>query len=102
MPSKNDILLKFAQDCASATPERRAELVAAAVARIAALEPAGRSLRCQVSAKGALSVYGINARFPVTLYSEQWERLLDFADVMRAFIVANKATRARKADKAAA
>jgi hypothetical protein len=41
-------------------------------------------LYCKVSQKGALSVYGLQ-RMPVTLYVEQWERLLDFADEVRQF-----------------
>jgi hypothetical protein len=44
--------------------------------------------RMKVSEKGALSVYGMG-RFPVTLYKEQWLRLLDMADEIRAFIAAN-------------
>jgi hypothetical protein len=43
------------------------------------------SLYCKVSAKGAISVYGLQ-RMPVTLYVGQWERLLDFADVLRQFM----------------
>jgi len=39
----------------------------------------------KVSEKGAGSVYGLG-RFPVTLYPEQWERLLAMADEIRAFI----------------
>jgi hypothetical protein len=39
----------------------------------------------KVSAKGAVSVYGLG-RFPITLYKEQWIRLLDMADDIRAFI----------------
>ena len=42
------------------------------------------SLYCKVSKKGAISVYGLQ-RMPVTLYVEQWERLLDFADEIRQF-----------------
>ena len=45
-------------------------------------------LYAKVSAKGALSVYGLQ-RMPVTLYRQQWERLLAFADDIRAFIAAN-------------
>jgi hypothetical protein len=43
----------------------------------------GISLR--VSEKGGVSVYGLG-RFPVTLYKEQWGKLLDMADDIRAFI----------------
>ena len=39
----------------------------------------------KVSAKGGVSFYGLG-RFPVTLYKEQWLRLLDAADEIRAFI----------------
>jgi hypothetical protein len=45
-------------------------------------------LRLKVSEKGALSVYGLG-RFPVTLYKEQWRRLLDYADEMRVFLKDN-------------
>ena len=43
----------------------------------------------KVSEKGALSVYGMG-RFPVTLYKEQWLRLLAMADEIQAFIAANE------------
>lgn len=39
----------------------------------------------KVSEKGGLSVYGLG-RFPVTLYQEQWLKLLDLGDEIRAFI----------------
>ena len=56
----------------------------------AALKKAGSSsIRLKVSEKGALSVYGMG-RFPVTLYKEQWLKLLDMADEIRAFIAANE------------
>jgi hypothetical protein len=42
----------------------------------------------KVSEKGALSVYGMG-RFPVTLYREQWEKLLNMADEIRTFIQQN-------------
>ena len=42
----------------------------------------------KVSEKGGVSVYGLG-RFPVTLYKEQWIKLLDLADDIRAFIKAN-------------
>ena len=49
-----------------------------------------RSSSLKVSEKGAVSVYGLG-RFPVTLYKEQWARLLDMADDIRAFIKDNDA-----------
>ncbi|MCX6112508.1 MAG: hypothetical protein NTY22_04380 [Proteobacteria bacterium] len=45
----------------------------------------------KVSTKGALSVYGLG-RFPVTLYREQWERLLVKIDDLKKFINDNKGT----------
>jgi hypothetical protein len=42
----------------------------------------------KVSEKGALSVYGLG-RFPVTLYREQWEKLLGMTDEIRSFIEKN-------------
>jgi len=44
-----------------------------------------RGISLKVSAKGAVSLYGLG-RFPVTLYKEQWTRALDMADEIRAFI----------------
>jgi hypothetical protein len=49
---------------------------------------AATGLRMKVSEKGALSIYGMG-RFPVTLYKEQWLKLLNMADDIRAFIQAN-------------
>ena len=49
-----------------------------------------KELSMKVSEKGALSVYGLG-RFPVTLYKEQWIRLLDLSDAIRAFIQNNEA-----------
>jgi len=45
-------------------------------------------LRLKVSEKGGLSVYGLG-RFPVTLYKEQWVRLLDHADEIKSFLQQN-------------
>jgi hypothetical protein len=47
-----------------------------------------RAATMKVSEKGGLSVYGLG-RFPVTLYPEQWERLLGMSDDIRAFIKDN-------------
>lgn len=53
----------------------------------AALKQRGRtgSAFLKVSEKGALSVYGLG-RFPVTLYKEQWEKLLGMADDIKTFL----------------
>jgi len=50
---------------------------------------ASSGIRIKVSEKGAVSVYGMG-RFPVTLYKEQWLKLLDMAAEIRAFIAANE------------
>jgi hypothetical protein len=64
------------------------------LARIAELEkqvvaktPA--KLEFKVGEKGGVSVYGLG-RFPVTLYAEQWEKLLGAADELRAFVEQEK------------
>ncbi len=64
------------------------------MARIAELEKQTGSkkqgsLEFKVGGKGGVSVYGMG-RFPVTLYYEQWVRLLDAADGLRAFLEENK------------
>ncbi len=48
-----------------------------------------RSLSMKVSEKGGVSVYGLG-RFPVTLYKEQWLKLLDMTDDIRSFIKTNE------------
>lgn len=64
------------------------------MARIAELEKQAGSKRSgriefKVSEKGGVSVYGLG-RFPVTLYYEQWTRLLDASDALRNFLEENK------------
>jgi hypothetical protein len=62
-------------------------------AKLAELEKSGPrrtgSLEFRVSEKGGVSVYGLG-RFPVTLYYEQWTRLLDTTDKLREFLEDNK------------
>jgi hypothetical protein len=50
----------------------------------------GRAVSLKVSEKGGVSVYGLG-RFPVTLYKEQWAKLLAMGDEIRAFIKENDA-----------
>ena len=64
------------------------------LARIAELETQSGSrkrgaLEFRIGEKGGVSVYGLG-RFPVTLYYEQWIRLLDAGDGLRAFLEENK------------
>jgi len=47
-----------------------------------------RAISLKVSEKGGVSLYGLG-RFPVTLYKEQWTKLLDMADEIRAFLKDN-------------
>ena len=44
-----------------------------------------RGTRLQVSEKGGVSLYGMR-RFPITFYKEEWERILELADEIRAFL----------------
>jgi hypothetical protein len=64
-------------------------------ARLAELEKQAETkkrsgvLEFRVGEKGGVSVYGLG-RFPVTLYYEQWKRLLDVADDLKNFLEENK------------
>lgn len=59
-------------------------------------KPAQRGqISMKVSEKGALSVYGLG-RFPVTLYREQWEKLLGVSDQIREFIASHDSELKRK------
>ena len=49
----------------------------------------GRAVSLKVSEKGGVSVYGLG-RFPVTLYKEQWTKLLDMAEEIRSFLKENE------------
>jgi hypothetical protein len=64
--------------------ELEAELARLRAENEALKRPRGQ-MSLRVSEKGALSVYGLG-RFPVTLYREQWDKLLGMADEIRAFI----------------
>jgi len=50
--------------------------------------PTKGAISMKVSEKGAVSVYGLG-RFPVTLYKEQWDRLLQSGEEIRKFIAEN-------------
>ena len=56
---------------------------------------ASSNIRMKVSEKGAVSIYGMG-RFPVTLYKEQWLKLLDMSAEICAFIAANEAQLKKK------
>ena len=59
------------------------------------LDAPKRGLYCKVSEKGAVSVYGLQ-RMPVTLYVEQWTRLLDYSDELKRFLKENDSKLKRK------
>ena len=77
--AKSEILNAVAEGTMS--PEEASKQFAAMV------EP--RPLRLKVSPKGGVSIYGMG-RFPVTLYRDQWCRVLDYSDEIRAFIDVNQ------------
>jgi hypothetical protein len=56
---------------------------------------ASRGITLKVSEKGGVSVYGLG-RFPVTLYQEQWLKLLDMTEDIRAFIRENQGSLKKK------
>ena len=61
----------------------------------AAKRSGAHTLSIKTSTKGAVSVYGLG-RFPVTLYKEQWERLLANIEKVKGFIEENRETLATK------
>ena len=80
------------------TPEQEIQRLRAENEALRARQAAGVGrLTVKASTKGAVSVYGLG-RWPVTLYREQWERLLtpEQAKAILGFIVANDKTLARK------
>jgi hypothetical protein len=77
----SDEILKSPEELAAELEKLKAENASLKKARNA-------GITYKVSEKGAVSVYGLG-RFPVTLYKEQWERLLASSDQLRAFIADN-------------
>jgi len=69
--------------------EMKAELERLKAENEALKSRSGRGISMKVSEKGGVSIYGLG-RFPVTLYKEQWAKLLDMADDIRAFIKENE------------
>ena len=76
------------EENAMADEDLRTELERLRAENEALKRSSSKGLSLRVSEKGALSVYGLG-RFPVTLYKEQWLRLLDMSDDIRAFIKQN-------------
>jgi hypothetical protein len=65
--------------------DMRAELERLRQENAALKKGAAKGVSLKVSEKGGLSVYGLG-RFPVTLYKEQWTKLLDMAEEIRTFL----------------
>lgn len=70
--------------------EMKKELERLRAENAALKKTSAKGLSLKISEKGGLSVYGLG-RFPVTLYKEQWKKLLDMTDDIRAFLEANDA-----------
>jgi hypothetical protein len=68
--------------------DMRAELERLRQENAALKKGAAKGVSLKVSEKGGLSVYGLG-RFPVTLYKEQWAKLLDMSEEIRSFIAAH-------------
>lgn len=77
------------EELVATTDELQAELERLRAENERLKATAQRTGNLKVSEKGGVSVYGLG-RFPVTLYPEQWERLLSMADEIRAFIANNR------------
>ena len=69
--------------------ELQAELERLRAENVALKARGSKGVSMKVSEKGAVSIYGLG-RFPVTLYQEQWLKLLDMANDIRAFIKENE------------
>jgi hypothetical protein len=69
--------------------DMRAELERLRSENEALKKGAAKAVSLKVSEKGGVSVYGLG-RFPITLYQEQWLKLLDMSEDIRSFIAAHK------------
>lgn len=68
----------------------QAELAALRAENEALKKAGSRGISLKVSQKGAVSLYGMG-RFPVTLYKEQWLKILEMSDAIKAFVKDNDA-----------
>ena len=66
----------------------KAELAKLKAENEALKKSSARGISLKVSQKGAVSLYGMG-RFPVTLYKEQWLKIVEMSDVIRNFISEN-------------
>ena len=75
---------------ASSDEDLKAEIERLRAENAALKKPTRGQISLKVSEKGGLSVYGMG-RFPITLYKEQWLKLLTMAEEIRTFIRENDA-----------
>jgi hypothetical protein len=87
------------EDIVATTEELQAELERLRAENEKLKTAARRPSTIKISEKGGVSVYGLG-RFPVTLYPEQWERLLGMSDEIRDFIADNRDKLKWKAEQA--
>ena len=80
------------------TDEERTELERLRAENAALKSRSSKGVSMKVSEKGGVSVYGLG-RFPVTLYKEQWTKLLDMAEDIRSFIHEHDAELKTKEEK---
>jgi len=83
------MIVGFREAGMASEEELRAELEKLKAENAALKSRGAKGVSMKVSEKGAVSVYGLG-RFPVTLYQEQWLKLLDLADDIRAFVKENE------------
>jgi hypothetical protein len=83
------LILKGWEDKPMVDEDLRSEVERLRAENEALKRSSSKGLSLRVSEKGALSVYGLG-RFPVTLYKEQWLRLLEMTEDIRAFIEQNE------------
>ena len=77
------------------TLQEQLDLLKAENAELKAKGKRTQTIMCKVSAKGAISVYGLG-RFPVTLYGSQWAKLIEFMPKLVAYAEAHKSELADK------
>jgi hypothetical protein len=72
------------------TLEQKLARLEAENARLKADSAKTQQLKLKVAEKGGVSLYGLNTKYPVTLYAEQWFKVLDIGDSIRDFIEKNR------------
>ena len=71
------------------------EYLRARITELEAKQSSRQECRLKVSEKGAVSLYGLG-RFPVTLYQQQWEKLLGMTDEIKKFLLNNEGELSKK------